>query len=722
MLEPPKMFSDARHTSDVLEIESLAKLVYELDIQMDSNLFQTFETLVDLAGTKQFLQTFSRFQYYLLNLKFLQTGCYGLGHSINFQNNLYPALYQNGAMYPTQTPPSPTSPTQLTYPEAGSVSAANTIVSTTPINATGAVAATGTSTVNVTPATNGAIGGMAGNPATPNYGSLPPPAPGSTHDYYGFGNSGTPPELMNTPPIYFQNQMNHPSMIPSTNAYPNQLDTTTNTPYINHLMNMSSSAAPYSKNMDMNMMMATTGVNNVNVNINTPVDVSLNPEISSSSSITLSSSSDMDVDFSSTNAVEKETDKKVDTTTTEKDTVEVKKETEPKDQKMNDTRTEKTDEKVTEKEDEKKLKEKEIEKESSSEDHDTKTSLVEVSDTTITTPLVEVKKESSEQKEVLAEIKKEEGKETVAVKTPIVTTATATSMATTTVSEVTVTASTTTAAAAASVTATVEAAPIKVENNVLEDKQVAISASIPVTATVAASTVTSVATISTSAPTPMVISEMDKALYSTGEGLVGSYPSLPLFPYDGSAEAAAAMAQSTTMLKRHDMGMADMAFHLTPSTDGTNPATASYPNYGFSPMDKMVNTGAMNGQYYTSNPMYSRYGAPTAAPNERVNGSIATAGYYNEHYDSMNYNNSYPGYSHMNSQQPTYVHRHVFNNQTPLHKISHPQQQYHMVKKNSSGSSKSSMKSNDMTKSKSYGNKKHSAENKKNGVYQNLFM
>ncbi|OUM66356.1 hypothetical protein PIROE2DRAFT_6396 [Piromyces sp. E2] len=691
MLEPPKMFSDARHTSDVLEIESLAKLVYELDIQMDSNLFQTFETLVELAGTKQFLQTFSRFQYYLLNLKFIQNGCYGLGHSVPFQNNFYP-LYQNVPMYQSQTPPSPTSPTQIPYPETAgiNVNATNGNVNTNPT-----VAAT--SVASGAPLNTTAIGGMAGNPATPPYGSLPTP------EFYSYGGSGagTPPELLNTPPNYFPNQA---GMIPSS-SYPTPLDAAT--PYTNHLMGMAAAAPPpppppFEGVEGQGMTTSTTGVSMVSSTTSTTttsssssssVESSLNPELSSSSSITLSSTTDMDIDYptttttttssssTSTTSVEKKENKKVEnstatittTTTNSKESTEDKKETvSPSEKEVKEAETEKVDVVMTEKEDEDKdkkdlkvvEKDEKIEETSSSTSKEVPTTEVKESSTT------EIK-ESNIKKETSPSEEGGEKKEVVDTKT------TTTSTSSTTPSTTTTTENTTVA---------VDGTVVKEEKNT---------------------------------NTPVVITEMDKTMYPNAEGLVGGFPislNTTMFPYDGS------------MLKRPEMGMGEMAFHLTPPpADGTTPS--SYPGYGFTPVDKMVTPGAgapLTGQYYSGAgappPLYNRYGT-AGGEQVGVNGTaIPTTGYYNSHnarYEPVNYSSSYPGY---NTQQPSYVYRHVFNNQTPLHKISLPQQQYHMVKKNSSGNSKSSMKMGEMNKVKSYGNKKHSSESKKNGVYQNLFI
>jgi len=176
---------------------------------------------------------------------------------------------------------------------------------------------------------------------------------------------------------------------------------------------------------------------------------------------------------------------------------------------------------------------------------------------------------------------------------------------------------------------------------------------------------------------PILLTDMDKSLYSTAptgaEGLAASF-SLPLgasvFPYD-----------DPSMLKRPDININEMAFHL--SNGGSASPMGSYPGYGFNPLDKMGHPGApnathLNGQAYPPAALYNRYGA---TPDGRVNPNAAATHYYNKvnpHYEHMNYNGGYSSYNPMGVQRP-YLHR-VYNNQTPLHKISFPQQ-YHMVKK-----------------------------------------
>ncbi|ORX49664.1 hypothetical protein BCR36DRAFT_583732 [Piromyces finnis] len=674
------MFSDARHTSDVLEIESLAKLVYELDIQMDSNLFQTFETLVELAGTKQFLQTFSRFQYYLLNIKFIQNGGYGLGHSVPFQNSYYP-FYQNVQMYPTHTPPSPSSPNQIPYPEQGDININTGMNINTSISTTSATVAAGA------PLNSSAVGGMAGNPATPPYGTIPTP------EFYGYGGNGTPPELINTPPNYFPNQA---GMISST-SFPSHLDASA-TPYTNHLMGMAAAPPPYEGMEGHSMIANTTDI--PKESSDSPVKASMNTELSSSSSITLSSTTDMDIDYSSnpTADIKKSEDNKSENSTTLEEPLKDKSENNTvkvQEKEIMEIKAEKSDIIMTEKEDKDNIN---IKKEIKEEKDETNK---EVYNTTSTIEeSLKIKESSSEVKEIIEKkevtSETEEKKEVITTKpttAPVITSSSATTAITTT----TITATT---------TATIENTTVTVDNTAISDNSVEEKSN----------------------NTHVVLTEMDKSVYPNAEGLVGGFPislNPTMFPYDGSVEAIS-MAHSGTMLKRSEMGLGDMAFHLTPPpADGATSVTSStYPGYDFTSVDKMVSPGAgtpLNNQYYSTSgaPMYNRYGA--AGEPVGVNGAIS-AGYYNNHnphFEPMNYSSSYPGY---NPQQPSYVHRHVFNNQTPLHKISLPQQQYHMVKKNSSNSSKSSMKMNEMNKMKGYGNKKHSSESKKNGTYHNIFM
>lgn len=66
-VEPVGSFE--RKRADVAEIEALAKLTREMEVQLDIYIRAAFERLVDLAGTREFLQPFCAFQQYLFAIK-----------------------------------------------------------------------------------------------------------------------------------------------------------------------------------------------------------------------------------------------------------------------------------------------------------------------------------------------------------------------------------------------------------------------------------------------------------------------------------------------------------------------------------------------------------------------------------------------------------------------------------------------------------------------------
>ena len=69
MIEPPKLYTHDRLIFDIREIESLASLIIDLAIPVDFVLRESFERLVELAGTRDFLPYFSKIQETILNLK-----------------------------------------------------------------------------------------------------------------------------------------------------------------------------------------------------------------------------------------------------------------------------------------------------------------------------------------------------------------------------------------------------------------------------------------------------------------------------------------------------------------------------------------------------------------------------------------------------------------------------------------------------------------------------
>jgi hypothetical protein len=54
MIEPPKLFTDARKEYDLQDVEILGKITLELGLQMKAEIRAAFEKLVDLTGTHQF--------------------------------------------------------------------------------------------------------------------------------------------------------------------------------------------------------------------------------------------------------------------------------------------------------------------------------------------------------------------------------------------------------------------------------------------------------------------------------------------------------------------------------------------------------------------------------------------------------------------------------------------------------------------------------------------
>jgi hypothetical protein len=72
MIEPPKLFTHERLICDIREIESLAMVILDLSLPIDRFLCESFERLVELAGTRDFLLAFSQLQDYMHQLKWKQ--------------------------------------------------------------------------------------------------------------------------------------------------------------------------------------------------------------------------------------------------------------------------------------------------------------------------------------------------------------------------------------------------------------------------------------------------------------------------------------------------------------------------------------------------------------------------------------------------------------------------------------------------------------------------
>ncbi|KAJ3091570.1 hypothetical protein HK102_000051 [Quaeritorhiza haematococci] len=82
MLELPDLWTNKRHTYDIYEIENLASLVNELKLPLDTAICETFERLVELAGSKEFMPAVSRIQNALLRMKWSREGCFGVGYTV----------------------------------------------------------------------------------------------------------------------------------------------------------------------------------------------------------------------------------------------------------------------------------------------------------------------------------------------------------------------------------------------------------------------------------------------------------------------------------------------------------------------------------------------------------------------------------------------------------------------------------------------------------------
>ncbi|KAJ3187539.1 hypothetical protein HDU85_006834 [Gaertneriomyces sp. JEL0708] len=67
---PPPLCTMQRHSYDIKEIESLAKLVLELNVPLCPTICEAFERLVELAGTKDFLPASASLGHYLHWVKF----------------------------------------------------------------------------------------------------------------------------------------------------------------------------------------------------------------------------------------------------------------------------------------------------------------------------------------------------------------------------------------------------------------------------------------------------------------------------------------------------------------------------------------------------------------------------------------------------------------------------------------------------------------------------
>ena len=69
MIEPPQLFTHERLVFDIREIESLATLIMDLGIPIDRALCESFERLVELAGTRDFIVSFSKLHEYMFQIK-----------------------------------------------------------------------------------------------------------------------------------------------------------------------------------------------------------------------------------------------------------------------------------------------------------------------------------------------------------------------------------------------------------------------------------------------------------------------------------------------------------------------------------------------------------------------------------------------------------------------------------------------------------------------------
>jgi hypothetical protein len=79
MIEPPSLFTHERLIFDIREIESLATLTMDLSLPIDHVLCESFERLVELAGTRDFVLAFSKLQDYMFQIKVRQTRAAEMG-------------------------------------------------------------------------------------------------------------------------------------------------------------------------------------------------------------------------------------------------------------------------------------------------------------------------------------------------------------------------------------------------------------------------------------------------------------------------------------------------------------------------------------------------------------------------------------------------------------------------------------------------------------------
>jgi hypothetical protein len=79
MIEPPQLFTHERLIFDIREIESLATLIMDLAIPIDRALCESFERLVELAGSRDFIVAFSKLQEHMFQIKSKQNFCIDTG-------------------------------------------------------------------------------------------------------------------------------------------------------------------------------------------------------------------------------------------------------------------------------------------------------------------------------------------------------------------------------------------------------------------------------------------------------------------------------------------------------------------------------------------------------------------------------------------------------------------------------------------------------------------
>lgn len=87
MIEPPKLYSEARKKYDMLDIEILGKLALDLNLQTESSVRHSFEKLAECAGCKNFGFEYTILYEYVMQKK-------NFPNSNNYYNSMYNGFSQ----------------------------------------------------------------------------------------------------------------------------------------------------------------------------------------------------------------------------------------------------------------------------------------------------------------------------------------------------------------------------------------------------------------------------------------------------------------------------------------------------------------------------------------------------------------------------------------------------------------------------------------------------